>query len=212
MPPSPRCRAALACGSALAARHRGDGGIAVALIGEGGANQGVVSEALNLAAIWKLPIVFVFENNGYAEATSADYAIAGGDLSARASGFAMPGEIVDGTDYFAVSDAFARAAGRARAGEGPSFLEVRNMRFYGHYEGDAQKYRPAGEVEAHKETGDCLTNFRATVLAENGLTETELETIDRDVAARIDAAYEAARNAPLPDPEELMQSIYATAV
>jgi len=202
--------AALACGSALAARHRGDGGIAVALIGEGGANQGVVSEAMNLAAIWKLPVLFIFENNGYAEATSADYAIAGGDLSARAGAFAMPGEIVDGCDYFAVADSVAAAAARARAGEGPCLIEVRNLRLYGHYEGDAQKYRPPGELEEYRRTKDCLTNFRADVLAEGSLTRGDMDVIDQEVAVLIDAAYEAARTAPLPDPEELMQNIYAT--
>ncbi len=202
--------AALACGSALATRHRGDGGIAVALIGEGGANQGVVSEALNLASIWKLPVLFVFENNGYAEATSASYAIAGGNLSARASGFAMPEQIVDGSDYFAVSAAVAKAADHARDGGGPSWIEVRNLRFFGHYEGDAEKYRPPGEVEEYRKNGDCLKNFRTRVLAEGWMSEGELEQIDQDAAKCIDAAYEAARNAPLPDPEELMQSIYAT--
>ncbi len=202
--------AALACGSALAARHRDDGGIAVALIGEGGANQGVVSEAMNLAAIWKLPVLFIFENNGYAEATSADYAIAGGDLSARAPAFAMPGEIVDGSDYFAVADSVARAAARARAGEGPGLIEVRNLRLYGHYEGDAQKYRPPGELEEYRRTRDCLAIFRDHVLTEGYLTRDDLDAVDLDVVAVIDAAYDAARTAPLPDPEELMQNIYAT--
>ncbi|VAW00921.1 Acetoin dehydrogenase E1 component alpha-subunit [hydrothermal vent metagenome] len=202
--------AALACGSALATRHRGDGGIAVALIGEGGANQGVVSEALNLASIWKLPVLFVFENNGYAEATSADYAIAGGNLSARATGFAMPETIVDGSDYFAVTTAISEAAERARAGEGPSLIEVRNLRYYGHYEGDAQKYRPPGEVEEYRKNRDCLKNFRKTVLAKGWLAEADFVAIDQEVTALIDTAYEAARMAPLPDPEELMQSIYAT--
>ncbi|MCF6221132.1 MAG: thiamine pyrophosphate-dependent dehydrogenase E1 component subunit alpha [Robiginitomaculum sp.] len=202
--------AALACGSALATRHRGDDGIAVALIGEGGANQGVVSEALNLASVWKLPVVFVFENNGYAEATSADYAIAGGNLSARASGFAMPEDIVDGSDYFAVSASFAKAAERARAGGGPSFLEVRNLRMFGHYEGDAQKYRPPGEVADYRENKDCLKLFRDKVTSENWLDKAELDKIDKDVAKLIDAAYETARNAPLPDPEELIHSVFAT--
>ncbi len=202
--------AALACGSALATRHRGDGGIAVALIGEGGANQGVVSEALNLASVWKLPVIFVFENNGYAEATSSDYAIAGGNLSARASGFAMPEDIVDGSDYFAVAASFAKAAERARVGDGPSFIEVRNLRLFGHYEGDAQKYRPPGELEEYRKNKDCLKIFRTKVVGEGWLTEANLDEIDRDVATLIDTAYEAARSAPLPDPEELMQSIYAT--
>ncbi|MFZ5609845.1 MAG: thiamine pyrophosphate-dependent dehydrogenase E1 component subunit alpha [Pseudomonadota bacterium] len=200
---------ALACGAAIAARHKETGGIAVALVGDGGANQGVAFEAMNLAAIWRLPVVIVFENNGYAESTSADYAIAGKDLVKRAAGFAIPGVAVDGHDYFAVYAAVREAVARARAGEGPSVIEAKQRRYYGHFEGDAQTYRPQGEVEEYRANRDCLTRFRAQVTASKLLDAAQLDAIDSEVAALIDAAYAKAKAAPYPAADELMRDIYA---
>ncbi len=200
---------ALGCGAALAARNLKSGGIAVALVGDGAVNQGVVSEAMNLASIWKLPLVIVFENNGYGEATAANYAIAGGNIAARAAAFDMPGVRVDGHDYFAVYDAVKLAVERARAGEGPSLIEVKQIRYFGHFEGDAQKYRPKGEAEDCRQNNDCLDRFRAVVVSNQVLENVSLDSIDDDVAKLIDRVYAEAEAAPLPDEEELLKFIYA---
>jgi len=200
---------ALGCGAALAARTRGTGGIAVALVGDGAVNQGVVSEGLNLASIWKLPLVVVVENNGYGEATAAGYAIAGGGIARRAEAFDMPGVQVDGSDYFAVFEAAAAAAERARRGKGPSLIEVEVTRFFGHFEGDAQTYRSRDEAERARRERDCLANFRRTVVAEGILDAGELDLVDTDVADLIDRVYAEAEAAPYPPDDELMEFIYA---
>ncbi len=200
---------ALGCGAALAARNRGTGGIALALVGDGAVNQGVVSEALNLASIWTLPLVIVFENNGYGEATGADYAIAGKDIYKRAAAFAMPGVLVDGHDYFAVYDAVNTALQRARDGDGPSIIELKLTRYFGHFEGDAQSYRRKGEVEECRRNNDCLQRFRQKVLTGNLLEQTELDSIDNEVMKLIDQVYADAKAAPFPPEEEFMRYIYA---
>ncbi len=202
--------AALACGVALAAKNRGDGAVAVALIGEGASNQGVVFEAMNLAAVWKLPVLFVFENNGYAEATGAEWAIAGGDLSRRAAAFDMPGVVVEGHDFFAVSEAAGELVARARERSLPALLELRQKRFYGHFEGDAQTYRGAGEVERLRAERDCLKHFAQRVTAEGWLGQEELDAVDAAVAKEIDAAYAATAQAPPPEDGELFSHVYAS--
>ena len=150
---------ALACGAALTAKTLGTGGVAVAFTGDGGSNQGTVFESMNLAAVWNLPAIFVFENNGYGEATASAWAIAGGSIGARAQAFAIPGVVVDGTDYFAVWEAARAAVERARAGGGPSAIECRMTRFYGHFEGDQQTYRSKEEIAGERERHDCLKRF-----------------------------------------------------
>lgn len=201
--------AALACGTALAARNKGTGAIAAALIGDGASNQGVVSEALNIASIWKLPVIFVFENNSYAESTSSEYAIAGKHLANRAAAFDMPGEMVDGHDYFAVYEAVRGAAERARGGQGPSLIELKQCRYYGHFEGDAQTYRPPGEVEDYRQNKDCLKRFRVRVGEAGLLEEAQLDAIDEEVAAVVDEAYAEAKAAGFPADDDLMKDIFA---
>src|SRR5262245_61393115 len=125
----------LACGAALAAKKLGTGGIAVSFVGDGGANQGTTLESLNLAAIWSLPCIFVVENNGYADATSSNYAAACHDFADRASGFSMPGVSVDGHDFFAVHETAGEAVRRARDGGGPTLIACEVNRYYGHFEG-----------------------------------------------------------------------------
>ncbi len=202
--------AALACGAALSILHHNTRHVAVALMGDGAVNQGVVSEAMNLAAIWKLPVLFAFENNGYAESTSAAYAIAGDGIVGRAAAFGMPGKVVDGHDYFAVYDAIREAVENCREGNGPSLVEMRQLRYYGHFEGDAQTYRPPGEVEHCRRTRDCLANFRRRVLAAGLLAEDDFDAIDRDVAQQVERAFEAAEAAPLPDLDDLQTGVYAS--
>jgi acetoin:2,6-dichlorophenolindophenol oxidoreductase subunit alpha len=203
---------ALGCGAALAFRNQKTGGIAVSLVGDGGANQGVVSEAMNIASIWQLPLVIVFENNGYAESTGSGYAIAGGDIYKRAAAFDMPGVVADGHDYFAVFDAVKEATDRARNGGGPSVIELKQRRYYGHFEGDAQSYRPQGEVADYRENKDCLKRFREKVSSENILDITLLDSIDTEVADLIKQVYIDANAAAFPEDDELMRDIYASPI
>ncbi len=199
----------LICGAALTAKTLKTGGVAVAFVGDGGFNQGTTLESMNLAAVWKLPAVFVLEDNGYAESTASSWSI-GGDPLERARGLGVPGERVDGHDFFAVYEAARRAISRTRAGEGPSFLHLKVNRYYGHFEGDATTYRAPNEVEKIKSERDCLMLFRKRVVESGLLKAEQLDEIDREVAALIDAAVAEAKAAPMPSPEELMTDVYAS--
>jgi len=198
----------LVCGAALAAKMKRNGGVAIAFFGDGASNQGTTFESMNLAAAWKLPAIFVAENNGYAEATSAKFSVACGDVSTRAAGFGMPGVTVDGHDFFAVHEAMREAVERARRGEGPSLVEVKLDRFYGHFEGDNQNYRPQDEVKNIRATKDCLNRFRDRVTREHDISANELDAVDAEVARLIDEAVEEARAAPDPQPADLLTDVY----
>ena len=202
--------APLICGAGLAAQKLGHDGVGITFFGDGASNQGTVLESMNLAAIWNLPVIFVVENNGYAESTSVDYAVASDSYVDRAAGFGMPGITVDGTDFFAVYEAAGEVIRRAREGGGPSLLECKMIRFYGHFEGDAQTYRAPGENEANRAHRDCLKIFTARIL-EAGVVETgELAGIDSEVADLIDDALESAKAAPLPSAAELTTDVYVS--
>ncbi len=198
----------LVCGAGLAAKRKGKGGIAVAFCGDGASNQGTVFEAMNLATVWKLPVVFVFENNGYAEATDSRFSVSCKDIAQRAIGFGMPGRIVDGHDFFAVHEAFAEAATRARKGDGPSLIEHKLDRFFGHFEGDNQKYRPAGEVARLREETCCIKRFSKQVTGEYGITAQQLAAIDGEVAKLIEEAVVFAETSPEPDASDLTTDVY----
>ncbi len=199
----------LACGAALSAKVRGTDQVAACFFSDGAANQGTFHESLNLAAVWRLPAVFVAENNGYAETTSADYSIRVPDIAARAAGYGIPGEVVDGMDVFAVADAAARAIARARRGEGPTLLECKTYRYYGHFEGDTIKYRTRAEEQSYRER-DPIAGFRRRVLAEGLLAESRLAAVDERVRATLEQAKAFARESPLPEPEECLDDVYAT--
>src|SRR6201988_1386055 len=190
--------APLICGAALAAKRRGDHGVGITFFGDGASNQGTVLESMNLAAIWNLPAIFVVENNGYAESTSVDYAVAIDSYVDRAAGFGMPGVTVDGTDFFAVYEAAGEMLKRARQGGGPSLLECKMIRFFGHFEGDAQTYKAKGENEQNRATRDCLKMFAQRVTESGVVAAAELGVIDREVASLIDDAVSTAKGAPLP--------------
>jgi acetoin:2,6-dichlorophenolindophenol oxidoreductase subunit alpha len=197
----------LICGAALSAKHRKTGGVGVVFMGDGAFNQGTTAESFNLAVIWKLPVVFVVEDNGFAEATSSDYAVAG-DICARAAAYGMPAQSVDGIDFFAVHEAARRAIERCRKGEGPSFVHVVLPRYYGHFSGDADTYRTPQEKEAMRRERDCLKVFRNKV-SEAGLLDVEqLDRIDKEVAAEIDTAVRSARQAAMPEVSELVTDVY----
>jgi pyruvate dehydrogenase E1 component alpha subunit len=199
----------LICGRALASKIKGDGGVAVAFFGDGASNQGTTLESLNLASIWNLPAIFVAENNGYAEATSSTWSVATDDIADRAAAFGMPGVIVDGFDFFAVHEAAGEAVARAREGGGPTLIEVKFTRYFGHFEGDQQLYR-GDEVRHARENLDCLKRFRARVTEAGQLTNEQLDQVDREVAEAIDAAVVAAKAAPKPSPDDLLTDVYVS--
>ena len=171
--------APLTCGAALASKYKKDGSVGISFLGDGASNAGNFLESLNLAAVWDLPVIFVVENNGYAQATSRDYAVAVDSYVDRALGFGMPGVTVDGTDFLAVYEASGEIISRARDGGGPSLLECNMIRFYGHFEGDSQTYRGGDEVEEIRKNRDCLKKFVQQVTEENYLSISDLEKIDK---------------------------------
>jgi len=197
----------LVCGVGLSAKIRGTKQVGVSFTGDGGSNQGTTLESLNLAAAWHVPCVFIIENNGYAEATSSNWSVRT-DIAKRADGFGMPGVVVDGHDFFAVYEAAGEAILRAREGGGPSLLEMKVNRYFGHFEGDQQTYRAEGEVENIRATRDCLIGFRSRVLSAGLVKEAALDTIDSDARKMIDEAVDAAKAAPYPDVSELLTDVY----
>jgi len=200
----------LVCGAALTAKTRKTGGVAVSFMGDGASNQAATLESFNLAVVWKLPVIFVVEDNGYAEATPSSWSIGGGDLIKRAEGFGMPGFSADGFDYFAVNEAAGKAVARARNGDGPSLLYLTCTRYYGHFEGDAATYRARGEVEELMEKRDCLSAFKSRVLAGGMMSADELAGIEAEVAELIDTSVRSAVADVEPDVSRLTTDVYAT--
>jgi pyruvate dehydrogenase E1 component alpha subunit len=196
----------LAIGAALTAKTKRTSNVAVSFTGDGGSNQGLVFEAMNMAVVLKLPMVFIFENNGYGEFTGHDYSVGGGDIRRRAEGFGMPAVKVDGLDFFAVHEAAREAIDRARRGEGPSAIEAVATRFYGHFEGDPMLYRAKEEIEKARAEQDCLQIFRASV--QGKIDEAELDAIDAEVQEQVDAAVAAARAAAYPAVENVHTDVY----
>ncbi|MFL6029123.1 MAG: thiamine pyrophosphate-dependent dehydrogenase E1 component subunit alpha [Gaiellaceae bacterium] len=197
-----------AVGAGLSAKVRGADEVAVAFFGEGAAGIGALHEALNMAAIWTLPVVFVCENNGYAQATPVEYALAVPDVAARADAYAMPGAIVDGQDVLAVYAAAEEAVARARGGGGPTLLECKTYRYYGHHQGDDPlRYRTAAE-EQHARSRDPLVLFRERMGSEQRVDESELDRLDAASRGAIDEAVAFAEDGPLPDPDELYAHVY----
>lgn len=200
--------APIAAGYALAMRGEGAGKIAIAITGDGAMNQGAVMETMNLAAIWRLPLIFLCEDNGYGISVSRDRASAG-RLVDRGVPFGIPGTECDGTDPQAVADALEPAFLRARRGEGPSAVIARVYRFRGHYEGDADTYRPQAEKdEATSAARDPLLRLRAS-LAESGVEEDLLGATEREADSTVESWLEAARALPVPDVARVREDVYA---
>jgi pyruvate dehydrogenase E1 component alpha subunit len=199
----------LACGAALSAKTLGTGGVAVCFFGDGASNQGTFHEGLNLAAIWKLPVVFVCENNGYAEATPVHYHCSASDIANRAAAYEIPGVVVDGLDLFAVYEAAGEAVARARRGEGPSLIEAKTYRYYGHFQGDQVTYRTAEELARYRDR-DPIKAVRAFMVERGLASAAELDGIDSDVQRELDVAWEAGKAAPFPDPEQALTDVYVS--
>lgn len=197
----------LACGAGLTSKVKGTGQVTVCFFGDGASNQGTTLEGMNLAGIWKLPVVFVCENNGYAETTSPDYSVSGQDIAARARGFGMPSLAVDGQDVFAIYEAAREAVARARRGDGPTFIEAQTYRYYGHFEGDTIQYRDR-EEEAHYRSQDCLVRVRKSVTEQGLLSEAELDQIDQKAKETIEEAAAFAADSPPPQPADILTDVY----
>jgi pyruvate dehydrogenase E1 component alpha subunit len=198
----------MAVGAAWSARLRGSGQVAVAFFGDGATNIGAFHEALNLAAVWTLPVLFVCENNLYMEYTPIAAVTAAANPAAdRAPAYRIPAEVVDGNDVVAMYEAAARAVTRARGGDGPSVIEAQTYRHYGHSRADPAKYRPAEEVECWLKH-DPLDVGRARLEA-LGVEPAVIAAVDAQAAAEVAAAVESAKNAPGPDPAEAFADVWA---
>jgi pyruvate dehydrogenase E1 component alpha subunit len=198
---------ALATGAALSAQVRGTDQVAVAFFGDGAANQGVLHESLNLAAIWRLPAVYVCENNGFAESTPAAYATSVEDVAARAAAYAIPGVVVDSRDVLDVYEVAREAIERARRGDGPTLVEAKTYRIRGHFEGDPELYRDDEERREAAER-DPLPRLRGRLLEQGLATEPELEAMRAEILVAVGEAVEYAKGSPWPDPGELTRYVY----
>ena len=199
----------LAVGAALSAKLKGDGTVGVSFFGDGATGEGTIHESMNLASVWKLPVIFVCENNHYAESTPVEYAVSVTDIADRAAGYSMPGVVVDGMDVFAVYDAAGEAIARARAGDGPTFLELKTYRYHGHYHADdPHTYRLPEEEELWK-ARDPLPNFERRVIEQDLMDEVELERIRNEIEQEIVDAVKFADESPLPPIEELYTDVYS---
>jgi len=195
-------------GAGLSIKMRKTDQVAVVFFGDGATNRGTVHEAMNMSAIWKLPVIFAVENNQYASTTPQTYACAIADISARAAGYGIPGVAVDGNDVVAVREAAEEAVARARAGKGPTFLENKTYRFRGHYEGDPQRYRSKEEVAEWQNKKDPIVRCEKTLMKNKWLTRKKKRRIWDEIKAEIDEAIVFARESPLPKPEEAMDDLF----
>ena len=198
----------IGAGAALAAQMDGKGAVAVVFFGEGASNNGSFGETLNVAAAWKLPLIMVCENNLYAEMTPFADTVGQPDVAARAAGYGVASEIVDGNDVNAVRAAASRAIDRARAGGGPTLLELKTYRWGGHFEGDPRKYRTR-EEEAEWKARCPVARYRKHLLDVTGVEEHRLTTLEAAVAAEVREAVSFALDSPLPAPETALLNVFA---
>jgi TPP-dependent pyruvate/acetoin dehydrogenase alpha subunit len=201
----------IATGAALASNFHGNDAVAVAFFGDGASNEGTFHESLNLAGLWKLPVIYVCQNNCYAEFTPTSESTAVQDIAIRAPGYGMPGVIVDGNDVLAVYETTRAAVARARAGEGPTLIEAKTYRWEGHVVGEQAfvgEYRPADELESAKQ--QCpIALFGRKLLATGFIEEPELTRIADEVQREIDEAVAFAQSSPLPEPAEALADVFA---
>jgi pyruvate dehydrogenase E1 component alpha subunit len=197
----------LGAGLAFAEKYNKTGKLCICYMGDGAVRQGAFHEALNQAMLWKIPVIFVIENNGYAMGTSVKRSSNVTDLSTLGESYDMPSEAVDGMSVEAVHKAVARAAARARAGEGPTLLEFRTYRYKGHSMSDPQKYRTKEEVEEYKRQ-DPIEQVRESILTNKFATEKDLEAIDAKIGAQVEESVRFAEESNFPDPAEALTDVY----
>lgn len=198
----------IAVGAALGFQMQGKDSVAVPFTGEGGSNTGNFHESLNMAAIWKLPVIFVLENNHYAVSTNVEQVIRIADLSQRAASYGIPGQRVDGFDVLEVFQAATLAVERARKGDGPTLLVTECYRIEGHYAGEPEVYRNRAEVEEYRQK-DPIVRFYRHLVDRSVATEKELDQINAEVQQEMADAVQFARSSPPPDPSTALDYIYA---
>jgi pyruvate dehydrogenase E1 component alpha subunit len=201
----------IANGLAWASQLKGDGKVSVAYFGDGAANIGAFHEALNLASLWKLPVLFVCQNNGYAEHTKYEYGTAVANIADRAASYTMPGFTVDGNDPIAMWRVTRDAVARARAGDGPTLIEAKTFRFFGHIYGDMDGYMDKAEKAAAM-ANDPVPRFRQWLIDNQHSTEADLAAMEAAIEQEIDEAVEFAKASPFPDVAELRRDVFATEV
>ncbi|NKD76391.1 pyruvate dehydrogenase (acetyl-transferring) E1 component subunit alpha [Haematospirillum sp. H1815] len=194
-------------GLAFAHQYKGDNGVNFAYMGDGAVNQGQVYESFNMAALWKLPVVYVIENNKYGMGTSVERASASTELFQRGYAYGIPGEAVDGMDVLEVRDAALRAAGHARSGKGPYILEAKTYRYRGHSMSDPGKYRSKDEVTKMRTERDPIDLLKVQLLEMGAIDEAGLKELDREVKQIVTEAAEFSQSSPEPDPSELYTDI-----
>ncbi len=200
-----------AVGAALAAKMDGKGKVAIAFSGDGACNQGTTFEAMNMAVVTKAPCVFVFENNHYSEHTGFEYAVGTNkDIASRAEAFGMKVWRANGSDFFDTYEAMEELLAYVRAGNGPAAIELDTERFYGHFEGDPQRYRGPGEVDRLRQERDCLKAFRVKVTTAGLLSDADLDAVDAETLALIEASIVEARAATPPDPSTVTTDVYGS--
>ena len=200
----------VATGVGLSAKVRGTDQVSVVFFGDGASSQGVLHESMNLASIWKLPVLFVCENNRYAESTPFEFTVAGASVSNRAAGYDMPGISVDGQDVLEMHEVAAAAVERARSGDGPTLIEAQTYRYQGHFGADDPLGYRTQEEEDYYEARDCLVRLEAHIVDGGFATEAELRTIDEECIKAVMDATRFADDSPFPEPEELMTDVYVS--
>jgi len=198
----------IATGAGLSIKMRKSDQVVLCFFGDGALNLGIFHECLNMAAVWKLPVVYICENNHYGMSVSVKRACAVGDLTKRALAYDMPAESVDGMDVLAVKEAVSKWVGQAREGNGPSFLVCHTYRYYGHSRSDPRVYRTREEEEEWR-ARDPIKTFSIRCVQEGILSQEEVEALDREVASEIEEAVKFAVESPWPEPEELYEDVYA---
>ena len=201
----------LMAGAGLSIKMRKTDQVGVVFFGDGASNRGPVHEVMNMASIWKLPLIFVVENNQWASTTPQSYSCALGDLCRRAAGYNMPGYAVDGNDVLAVRETTLKAVAAARQGEGPSMIENKTYRIRGHFEGDPQKYRDQAEVLTWQDKNDPIKRFQDKLVKDKILTKKDATVVWDEVKGDLDAALEFARSSPYPKPEDALQDLFVNA-
>ena len=200
----------VATGVALSAKVRGSDQVSVVFFGDGASSQGSLHEAMNIASIWKLPVLFVCENNRYAESTPFEYAVAGGSVANRAAGYDMPGVLVDGQSALDMFEVGREAVARARAGEGPTLIEAQTYRYQGHFGADDPLGYRTQEEEDYYEARDCIASLRAHITDGGYATEGDIEALEARALQAVAAATAFADESPFPDAAELTTDVYVS--
>ena len=198
----------VATGVGLSAKVRGTDQVSVVFFGDGASSQGVLHESMNLASIWKLPVLFVCENNRYAESTPFEFTVAGASVANRAAGYDMPGISVDGQDVLEMHEVAAAAVTRARSGDGPTLIEAQTYRYQGHFGADDPLGYRTQEEEDYYEARDCLVRMEAHIVDNGFATEAELRAIDEECLQAVTDATRFADESPFPDADELLTDVY----